>query len=53
MSPAARKGSGWSQADAADRLGISLELYARIERDQTTSLERDLKLPTFGTLVAR
>jgi transcriptional regulator with XRE-family HTH domain len=40
----ARKARGWSQADAAERIGISLEFYARIERGQT--------LPSTPTLVA-
>jgi transcriptional regulator with XRE-family HTH domain len=41
---AARKVHGWSQADAAERIGISSEFYARIERGQT--------LPSTPTLVA-
>lgn len=40
----ARKARGWSQADAAERIGISLEFYARIERGQT--------MPSTPTLVA-
>jgi transcriptional regulator with XRE-family HTH domain len=40
----ARKARRWSQADAAERIGISLEFYARIERGQT--------MPSTPTLVA-
>jgi transcriptional regulator with XRE-family HTH domain len=41
---AARKACGWSQADAAEQIGISSEFYARIERGQT--------MPSTPTLVA-
>jgi transcriptional regulator with XRE-family HTH domain len=40
----ARKARGWSQADAAEAIGISSEFYARIERGQT--------MPSTPTLVA-
>ncbi len=32
---AAREAKGWSQADAAEAVGISLEFYGRIERGGT------------------
>jgi len=40
----ARSAGGWTQADAAERIGISFEFYARIERGQT--------LPSTPTLIA-
>src|SRR3954466_13933868 len=40
----ARKARRWSQADAAEHIGISSEFYARIERGQT--------MPSTSTLVA-
>ena len=40
---AARGALGWSQADAAERIGISVEFYARIERGRT--------MPSTPTLV--
>jgi transcriptional regulator with XRE-family HTH domain len=40
----ARKARRWSQADAAEQIGISSEFYARIERGQT--------MPSTPTLVA-
>ena len=40
----ARVRRGWSQADAAEQIGISVEFYARIERGRT--------MPSVPTLVA-
>jgi transcriptional regulator with XRE-family HTH domain len=41
---AARIRRGWSQADAAEQIGISVEFYARMERGRT--------MPSVPTLVA-